>query len=77
MLTCRGLVAVITAYASVMAAIKLFGVGYLLWLAFMAVRSAVRSKDARVVTSNKLMISGGYFRCGLIVQMSNPKAALS
>jgi len=77
MLTWLGLVTIIAAYASVMTAIKLFGAGYLLWLAFKAFRSAASSNDIHVTSPAGVKTPGGYFRRGLIVQMSNPKAALS
>ncbi len=77
LLTWFGLVTVLTWYASLMIFIKILGAGYLLWLAFKAFRSAA-SPNAMLV--GDLGISGNasaYFRRGLLIQMTNPKAAFS
>lgn len=72
-LTVAGLTALITAYASVVTVLKIFGAAYLLWLAFKAFKSAatvdaeMKPKAAR---GQKLYVQG------LAIQMTNPKAAL-
>lgn len=77
LLTWFGLTAVLTVYASLMIGIKIMGAIYLLWLAFKAFRSAA-SQHAIMVSD--LGISGGayaYYRRGLLIQMTNPKAAFT
>lgn len=72
-----GLTAVLTAYAALMTAIKILGAAYLLWLAFKAFRSAATPGQPELLS---VAVPGGamaYYRRGLLVQMTNPKAALS
>jgi len=76
-LTWLGLATVLSLYASVLVVIKFIGAAYLLWLAFKAFRSALSSNE---MAARPLGISGGawaYYRRGLIIQMTNPKAALT
>lgn len=75
--TLFGLTALIALYASVMTAIKLAGAAYLLWLALKAFRSAARRGDAAPAAVALEGGLGAYYRRGLMIQMSNPKAALS
>lgn len=77
-LTVIGLSALLSAYASALLLIKIFGGCYLLWLAYKAFRSAASSHDIEAME----MAGGertpvGYMLRGYIVQMTNPKAALS
>lgn len=77
LLTWLGLTSVLTLYASVIVVIKVIGAAYLLWLAIKAFRSAASSNEMAV---RQLGISGGaaaYYRRGLFIQMTNPKAALT
>lgn len=72
-----GLTSVLALYASVMLIIKIIGAMYLAWLAVKAFRSAATSKQMQV---HPLGVSGGsfaYYRRGLFIQMTNPKAALT
>ncbi|MFV1590657.1 LysE family translocator [Phaeobacter sp. JH20_39] len=72
-----GLTTVLVAYASLMTVIKIAGAVYLLWLAFKSFRSAMSYRD---IKANALSLSGGasaYFHRGLLIQMTNPKAALT
>lgn len=72
-----GFTTVLSLYASVMFAIKVFGATYLLWLAFKSFRSAATDKK---LTTGDLGITGApsaYYRRGLLIQMTNPKAALT
>lgn len=71
-----GFTAVISKYAIVMLALKILGGFYLLWLGYKALRSAASVKDMST-TAVKLQSKLAYFRRGLTVQMSNPKAALA
>ncbi|WP_210184552.1 LysE family translocator [Rhizobium sp. YK2] len=76
-MTAIGLTALIAAYASVLTVIKFVGGLYLLWLAFKAFRSAASTKptvDPAGLAAGSLRT---YFLRGLIVQMTNPKAALT
>ncbi|MEP3246603.1 MAG: LysE family translocator [Sneathiella sp.] len=77
MLTWTGLTSLLLLYASLLTVIKIAGALYLLWLAYKAFRSAARQKDT---LANQLTVSGGsfaYYKRGLLIQMTNPKAALS
>jgi threonine/homoserine/homoserine lactone efflux protein len=74
MLTWLGMTTIIAAYASIMTAIKVFGACYLLWLAFKAFRSAARANEAEGAVPTD---ANSYFRRGLLIQMTNPKAALA
>lgn len=76
MLTALGLTALVSAYASVMIVLKVVGAGYLLWLAYKAFQSALSVKDLDV---KAVRIDGGnsaYYKRGLVIQMTNAKAAL-
>lgn len=65
--------ALITAYAEFVTLLKIFGAAYLLWLAYKAFRSASTSDaDLRV----KAAQGRNLYMHGLLIQMTNPKAAL-
>ncbi|MDF1717676.1 MAG: LysE family translocator [Antarcticimicrobium sp.] len=72
-LTVGGLTALITAYAEAVTVLKVFGAGYLLWLAYKAFRSAARPEGDIAARAAR---GGNLFLRGLTVQMTNPKAAL-
>lgn len=78
MLTALGLSALLATYASAIIAIKIAGGCYLLWLAFKAFKSAASSHD---IEARKLAGAtrspAGYALRGYVIQMTNPKAALS
>ena len=78
LLTLFGLSAVLTAYASLLLLIKIFGGIYLLWLAFKFFKSAASLHDieAKELSGARLR-PAGYFKRGYIIQMTNPKAALA
>ncbi len=78
LLTAFGLSALLATYASAIVVIKIAGGCYLLWLACKAFRSAAASQDmtARALGGGP-RTPAGYFARGLIIQMTNPKAALS
>lgn len=72
-LTVSGMTALVTAYAQAVTVLKIFGVLYLLWLAFRAFRSSVMPGGlvtGRAAKGNTLLLQG------LAIQMTNPKAAL-
>ena len=72
-LTVAGLTALITAYASVVTVLKIFGAAYLSWLAYKAFRSAASAETH--VTPQAAQGKRLYLQ-GLAIQMTNPKAAL-
>jgi len=71
-----GLTAFIAKYTIVIVALKILGGIYLLWLGYKALRSAASSKELATNTV-ELPSRSAYFRRGLAVQLSNPKAALA
>lgn len=76
-LTLFGLTALLTAYAAFLTVIKIAGVCYLLYLAFKAFAAAWTGKD---MTVRAVEAEGGFwswYRRGLLIQMTNPKAALT
>ncbi len=72
-LTVTGLTALITAYAELVTVLKIFGAGYLIWLAFRAFRSAA---TPAIDLKPKLATGRHLYWHGLLIQMTNPKAAL-
>ncbi|KZK99076.1 LysE family translocator [Pseudovibrio sp. Ad26] len=76
-ITLIGLTSLLTFYASLMAVIKTAGACYLFWLAFKAFKSAGKSQAKEL---NSIILKGdhwAYYRRGLLIQMTNPKAALT
>jgi threonine/homoserine/homoserine lactone efflux protein len=72
-LAASGMGAILTASAGVLTALKLAGAAYLLWLAYHAARSAASSAEPDpLVLSNTR-----WFRQGLLLNLSNPKAVLA
>ena len=72
-LTVAGLTALVTAYAGMVTLLKFAGAAYLLWLAFKSFRSAATRSTA---VSAQAAEGNNLFRRGLLIQMTNPKAAL-
>lgn len=78
LLTVFGLSALLSAYASALLLIKIFGGLYLLWLAYKCFRSAARREEIGVDAGAELGKSWrAYFWQGYAIQMTNPKAALT
>lgn len=77
LLTTFGLTAVLTLYASVMTVIKIVGALYLLWLAYRAFRSALTPDQALPVAPVGRSGFWPLYGRGLLIQMTNPKAALT
>jgi threonine/homoserine/homoserine lactone efflux protein len=73
LITVAGLSALMSAWAGAMILLKMLGAAYLLWLAFKAFRSAATPGDEMIARAAK---GRGLFWQGLIIQMTNPKAAL-
>lgn len=72
-LTVTGLSALIAAYAGAVTVLKIFGAVYLCFLAYKAFRAAA-TPDGQLQA--RAASGGNPFLRGLIVQMTNPKAAL-
>ncbi len=71
-----GFTAIISKYAVVMLALKILGGIYLLWLGYKALRSAASAKAVNLTTL-ELDDKVAYFKRGVAVQMTNPKAAVA
>lgn len=76
MLTALGLTALVSAYASLMIVLKIIGAGYLLWLAYKAFKSALTVKELDVRAVRLTGEMAAFYKRGLIIQMTNAKAAL-
>jgi threonine/homoserine/homoserine lactone efflux protein len=78
LLTAFGLSAILVTYASAITVIKIVGGLYLLWLAYKSLRSAASKQDvdAKNLEGGR-RTPAGYFLRGFVIQMTNPKAALS
>ncbi len=71
--TVGGLTTLVSNYAGFITFLKLFGASYLLWLAYKAFRSAAVI-DAKV--NPKVILGKNLFLQGILIQLTNPKAAL-
>lgn len=71
-----GFTTIIAKYAVIIFTLKILGGAYLLWLGYKALRSAASSNDPSV-SSIALKNRMAYFKRGLTVQLTNPKAALA
>lgn len=77
-LSIAGLSALLATYAWALVAIKIAGGCYLLWLAFKAFKSAASAHDIEAKSlSGPERTPAGYFARGLMIMMTNPKAALA
>lgn len=77
-LTAIGLSALLVTYASALTFIKIVGGLYLLYLAYKSIRSALSDYDLNVIAlEGQKRSQFGYYMRGYIVQMTNPKAALT
>lgn len=75
--TLLGLTALLAVYASALTVIKFAGAAYLLWLAYKSFRAAMRTRsDLPEAVANDQKARQLYVR-GLLIQISNPKAALT
>lgn len=68
-----GMGAVLQSSATALTVLKLFGGLYLLWLAIQSGRSAMRPSNDVVVLPSQ----GRWFRRGLLLNLSNPKAVVA
>ncbi|CTQ51558.1 Threonine efflux protein [Roseibium album] len=78
LLTVLGLSALLAAYSSALIVIKIAGGLYLIWLAYKSFKSASSNKDieARELAGGRRS-PVGYAMRGYLIQMTNPKAALT
>jgi len=72
-----GMTALLTTYASVLIIVKIAGGCYLLWLGYNSIRSALTEKEVKTTNLSATADEKAYFYRGLIIQMTNPKAALA
>lgn len=78
MLTALGLSALLSTYAAAITVIKIAGGLYLLFLAYKALKSAASAHDIHARTlEGQARSPFGYGLRGYIIQMTNPKAALT
>lgn len=68
-----GIAALVLASATAFTVLKLIGVLYLLYLAWQAFQAAIPDAPARPSTR---LTAGGYYRRGIIMNVSNPKVAM-
>lgn len=78
LLSAIGLTALLTTYASALFVIKIIGGCYLLWLGYKSLRSAASKYDLNTMTLDGDKRSPrDFFMRGYLIQMTNPKAALT
>lgn len=75
-LAALGLSAALLAFSGLMAGLKIFGGGYLLWLAFKSGRSALRTAPARTHASDAQLSLRRLYTRGVLLHLTNPKAIL-
>ena len=73
LIAATGMGAVLQASTIALAALKIFGGAYLLWLAYRSFRSAQR-ESAEI---SKTHFDGKWFKRGLLLNLSNPKAVVA
>lgn len=76
-LSIAGLTSLMNTYASAVIYIKLLGALYLLWLAVKSFKSAMTASEFPAPLPGEKRRDTEYFWRGVIVQMTNPKAALT
>jgi len=77
-LTAFGLTALLASYAPALTGIKIGGGAYLLWLSYKSFKAAASAHDIEPTTLKGVTFGyRAFFMRGLVVQMTNPKAALA
>lgn len=71
-----GVAALFELFPTALLALRIAGAGYLLWLGFKSLRSALRSDAGGFAAAVGATRSRRAFRTGLLVSLTNPKAAL-
>jgi threonine efflux protein len=74
--TTFGLATLLVIYPPLFIAMKILGGGYLCFLAFRSLRSALNGKDTSFTANRSAWTPVGAWRRGLLVNLSNPKSAL-
>jgi threonine/homoserine/homoserine lactone efflux protein len=72
-----GLGALLVLYPAILAAMKVIGGGYLCVLGVKAIRSSVKGGSPMIHGSRETRTALGAWRHGLLITLSNPKAALA
>lgn len=73
LIAATGMGALLQASSFTLMTLKILGGAYLLWLAYLSTRSACRKKTE----ISKVISNGNWFRRGLFLNLSNPKAVLA
>lgn len=76
-LSIAGLTSLMKTYPSAMIYVKILGALYLLWLAVKSFKSAMTDGDLAAALPGERKPDAEYFWRGVLVQMTNPKAALT
>lgn len=71
-----GLGTLFTTYPLSLVGLKVIGGSYLLWLAFRAMKSAIVDNPTKIVSDNRTHTGMSSWQRGLLVVLTNPKAAL-
>lgn len=72
-----GLGALIALHPAILTGMKILGGGYLCYLGFKALRSALTGGAPAIRSSGEAWTPGSAWRHGLLITLSNPKAALA
>lgn len=71
-----GLAAVLAIYPALLTTMKICGGAYLLWMAYKAIMSSFHQQKMTIKADNQISSASGAWLHGLLVIMTNPKAAL-
>lgn len=71
-----GLGTLFTTYPLSLIALKIAGGSYLIWLAIRALKSAIVNDPAKIISDDRAYTGMACWRKGLLVVITNPKAAL-
>lgn len=76
-LSAIGLVSVVARYGLALSIIRICGGLYMLWLSFRATKAALSPHDLTLPHEMDRQATREHFRRGLLIQLSNPKAAMT
>ncbi len=77
-LTVLGLAALFSTFASALVVLRLLGGAYLIWLAYLVFRAAASNDEFKLTRQTENSVSARqYIMRGILIQLSNPKAALA
>ena len=71
-----GLAAVLSVYPALLTAMKICGGTYLLWMAYKAIKASFHGGEMSIKSNSQTFSASGAWLHGLLVIMTNPKAAL-